>query len=191
MSQPPIDTTAITPLIRRVREGDRAAENELAQAILARFEALARRMLHKFPGVRRYEDTADLVQEAMIRLLRSLREVSPTNTREFFGLAAEQIRRQLLDLLKRHRQTLNRRREAAAEPASPAADDADLTRWAAFHEAVSRLPVEEREVFMLSYYHNWTQAEMAELFQVNERTVRRRWEAANASMREFLTDDPT
>ena len=42
---------------------------------------------------------------------------------------------------------------------------------------------------MLSYYHNWTQAQMAELFQVTERTVRRRWEAANTSMREFLTDD--
>ncbi len=189
MSQPPIDTTAIAPLLKRLREGDRSAENELAQAILARFEALARRMLHKFPGVRRYEDTADLVQESMIRLLRSLREVSPTNTREFFGLAAEQIRRQLLDLLKRHKQALNKRREAAAEPASPA-DDADLTRWAAFHEAVSQLPVEEREVFMLSYYHNWTQAEMAELFQVEERTIRRRWKAANTSMREFLTDDP-
>ena len=43
---------------------------------------------------------------------------------------------------------------------------------------------------MLSYYHNWTQVEMAELFQVNERTVRRRWEAANLSMREFLNDEP-
>ena len=126
MSQPPIDTTAITPLLKRLREGDRTAENELASVILARFEALARRMLHKFPGVKRYEDTADLVQESMIRLLRSLREVSPTNTREFFGLAAEQIRRQLLDLLKRHRQALTRRRETVAEPATPADSDADL-----------------------------------------------------------------
>jgi RNA polymerase sigma factor (sigma-70 family) len=188
MAETPLDTTAITPLIKRLQAGDKQAENELASAVLARFEALARKMLHKFPGVRRYEDTADLVQEAMIRLLRSLREVSPANTREFFGLAAEHIRRQLLDLVKRHRQALTRQREAVAEPATAA--DGDLGRWEAFHEAVARLPAEEREVFMLSYYHSWTQAQMAELFQVTDRTIRRRWEAANQSMREFLTDDP-
>jgi RNA polymerase sigma factor (sigma-70 family) len=43
---------------------------------------------------------------------------------------------------------------------------------------VERLPVREREVVGLVFYHGWTQAQVAELFQVNERTVRRWWESA-------------
>jgi DNA-directed RNA polymerase specialized sigma24 family protein len=33
-------------------------------------------------------------------------------------------------------------------------------------------------VLGLVFYHGWTQAQIAELFQVDERTVRRRWQAA-------------
>ena len=50
----------------------------------------------------------------------------------------------------------------------------DLDRWTALHEAAERLPVEEREVFGLTFYHGWTQQQIGELFGVDERTVRRR-----------------
>jgi RNA polymerase sigma factor (sigma-70 family) len=43
---------------------------------------------------------------------------------------------------------------------------------------VDGLPVAEREVVGLVFYHGWTQAQIAELFQVDERTVRRRWQSA-------------
>jgi DNA-directed RNA polymerase specialized sigma24 family protein len=33
-------------------------------------------------------------------------------------------------------------------------------------------------VFSLSFYHAWTQQQIAELLGVTERTVRRRWQAA-------------
>ena len=62
----------------------------------------------------------------------------------------------------------------------------DLDRWRAFHEAVHRLPAEEREVFMLTFYHGWTQPEIATLFQVDERTIRRRWQAASVRLAEIL-----
>ena len=54
----------------------------------------------------------------------------------------------------------------------------DLERWCLFHQQVEQLPPEEREVVGLIFYHEWTQAQVAELFQVNVRTVRRRWESA-------------
>jgi RNA polymerase sigma factor (sigma-70 family) len=41
-----------------------------------------------------------------------------------------------------------------------------------------QLPVEEREVVSLTYYHGWTQAEVATLLQVTVRTVQRRWQSA-------------
>jgi RNA polymerase sigma-70 factor (ECF subfamily) len=47
----------------------------------------------------------------------------------------------------------------------------DLEDWSAFHEALERLPAREREVVSLVFYHHWTQAQIAELFQVTVRTV--------------------
>lgn len=54
----------------------------------------------------------------------------------------------------------------------------ELERWAAFHEAVGRLPAEPREVFGLAFYHGWTQRQTAELFGVDERTVLHRYREA-------------
>ena len=47
---------------------------------------------------------------------------------------------------------------------------------------VERLPVEEREVVGLIYYHGWTQQQVAELLGVSERTVRRHWVSAVARL---------
>ncbi len=186
MTHAAFDSMTLGVLLRRSRTGDRTADNELASAVLARFETLARGMLNRYPGVRRFEETADVVQEAMIRLLRALRQVTPADTRQFFGLAAEQIRRQLLDLVKRYRRVAKIGSVDIQEPPAPA--DEDLDRWQAFHEAADTLPVEQREVFMLGYYHGWKQVEMAELFQVNERTIRRRWDEAYKAMKAHLKD---
>ena len=41
----------------------------------------------------------------------------------------------------------------------------------------------------LIYYHGWTQAQVAELFQVNVRTVRRWWEAALVKLHRVLKGD--
>jgi RNA polymerase sigma-70 factor (ECF subfamily) len=150
-------------------------------------------MLRGFPGVRRAEDTGDVLQGATIRLLRALRAVAPGSTREYFGLAAEQIRRELLNLARRYRGDRGRNLplspsdpNGAHDPVDPAPPVDDLERWAAFHQAVERLPAEEREVFALSFYHGWTQARIAELLGVDERTVRRRWRSGCSRLYERL-----
>ena len=40
------------------------------------------------------------------------------------------------------------------------------------------MPAEEREAFSLTFYHGWTQAQIADLFGVDERTARRRMRRA-------------
>jgi RNA polymerase sigma-70 factor (ECF subfamily) len=192
-------TTQLHAWIERIRAGDAAARDELVRTVLRRLEGLARKMLRRFPAVARWNETADVLQNALLRLLRSLEVVTPDSTRAFFCLAAEQVRRELLDLTRRYARrprgtpgnpdTLpppgDTGLQAPAEPAAP--DDAsELDRWTAFHEAVERLPTEEREVVGLIFYHGWTQAQVAELFGVHERTVRRRWHAACVRLNEFL-----
>jgi DNA-directed RNA polymerase specialized sigma24 family protein len=74
------------------------------------------------------------------------------------------------------------------EPADPS-DDGDLERWCQFHQKVSELLLQEREIVGLIYYHGWTQAQVAELFHVNVRTVRRWWEAALVKLHRELKDE--
>jgi RNA polymerase sigma factor (sigma-70 family) len=194
MPSPEFDPDRLRDLIARLQAGDRGAENELVRAILARFHNLARRMLKEFPDLRRLEQTGDVVQDALLRLLRALREVTPQSTRDLFNLAAEQIRRQLLDLARRHKRppvvSLSRSDDSSSGdgtgPADPSPLVSDLDRWEQFHAAAADLPAEQREVFMLTYYHGWTQAQIAELFQVDERTIRRRWQGACLALNKAL-----
>jgi RNA polymerase sigma-70 factor (ECF subfamily) len=76
---------------------------------------------------------------------------------------------------------------AAAAAVDTPPDDMEL--WTRFHEAVERLPAEEREVVSLTFYHDWTQAQIAELFGVDERTVRRRWQAACLKLHRLVGGD--
>ena len=182
MPEPELDSDELRDLVARTRAGDREAEDRPIRAVLGRFENLARRMLNRFPDLRQWAQTADVAQEAMLRLLRALRSVSPQTTRDFFNLAAEQIRRQLIDLARQYRRVpvqalpVGDSSGDGSDPPAPAGTD--LERWEHFHEAVAKLPAEQREVIGLTFYHGWTQARIAELFGVDERTIRRRWREA-------------
>jgi RNA polymerase sigma-70 factor (ECF subfamily) len=192
MHESPLDTVRLHACLDALRAGDRRAADELLAATCGRLEQLARRMLKKFPNVRRWADTDDILQNALLRLLRTLEALRPASTADFANLAALHIRRELLDLARHFRGRLDRPgdRAAAALAAPGAAPERggadDLELWGAFHEAVERLPAAEREVVGLTFYHGWTQAQIAELFAVDERTVRRRWRSACLRLGEAL-----
>jgi RNA polymerase sigma factor (sigma-70 family) len=165
--------------VARWQGGDRAAADELLRAVAVRLERLARKMLRDFPRVRALADTCDVVSAASMRLLNALRSVRPASTREFFTLSAVQIRRELLDLADTHtrRRTVEMKQSQAEAIAAPSvAEEVDL--WCAFHQAVEALPLEEREVVSLIFYHDWKQHQVGELLGVDERTVRRYWRSA-------------
>ena len=177
--------------------GDLKGRDSLARLATARLEPLARKMLRGFPNVHRWEETDDVLQNAIMRLLHTLANIRPDSTRDFFNLAAVHIRRELLDLARHHRkrtgQTEPGAEESGADPLAQlpeqAAGMAELERWSSFHENVESLPVEEREVVGLIFYHGWTQAQVAELFSISDRTVRRRWEEALQKLRSQETGD--
>lgn len=196
LTQPEFHSVQLQGLLARVREGDLAARDELLRVVCQRLERLARKMLRQFPNVGRWADTNDVLQNALLRLLRSLQAIQPASTREFFGLAAAHIRRELLDMARHYDGPLGvgARHEsqvidAAAVPGeSDLPGDADLEKWCAFHREVEQLPVEEREVVGLIFYHGWSQQDVAALFQVTTRTVQRRWQSALRKLRKLLTE---
>jgi RNA polymerase sigma factor (sigma-70 family) len=196
MSVTSLHTTHLQDCFRRLHAGEAVAENELLRAAGDRLERLARRMLREFPNVRRCADSDDVFQGAVLRLLRSLRQLdtAPASVRDFLGLAAAHIRRELLDLARRCG-TAKRRGEVLLDgtdsstgfdPEASAEDRDELDDWRCFHEAVEKLPVAEREVIGLRFYHGWSETDIAALFGVTERTVRRRWAAGCARLSETL-----
>ena len=179
MSAPSLHTAELHVLVDRMRAGDRAAADDLLRVTSARLERLARKMLAGYPAARGQGDTDDVLQGALIRLVRSLEAVRPDSTRSFFNLAAVHMRRELLDLGRAAacRPVFDKMPSDGGESEGLLVErsDSDLDRWTRLHTAVEELPMEEREVFSLTFYHRWKQAQIAELLGISDRQVRRLW----------------
>ena len=148
-------------------------------------------------ALRRWEETGDVLQNASMRLYRTLEQITPKDVREFFRLASLNIRRELLDLVKHycgpqgqdarhatwHQGDDSGTRPEAAQPAGED-DPVRLAAWAEFHKQIEALPEEDREVFDLIWYQGLPQAEVAGLLNMSERTVKRRWQAARLRLYE-------
>lgn len=190
MTDPACDTVWLHDRVGKLRAGDRAAADDLMRAVCGRLDRLARKMLRGYPVVRSGADTGDVVQGAAVRLSNALLAVVPTSTREFAGLAALQVRRELIDLARHHASRGANRRVADPGTAdfgtAGGESPGELELWSDFHVAVDRLPDDEREVFGLLYYHGHTRKQAAELLGVAERTVYRTWAAACERLSEQL-----
>jgi RNA polymerase sigma-70 factor (ECF subfamily) len=183
-----LHTASLHDLMARFQAGDNGALDVLIRRTEERLALFTRRMLAHFPAVRAREQGEDVLQNVLIRLTRALRQQTPRSVRDFFGLAAVHIHRELLDLARSHarRPTVG----LAAEPPAPADDPSELDRWAALHKAVERLPADRREVFGLTFYHGWKQSQIAELLGASERQVRRLWIDACLRLKEAVGDLP-
>jgi len=182
-------------LIDKVLGGDEVARSALLDHACDRLLRLTRKMLHARPDLRRWEQTDDVFQSAMIRLHRAVVDVKPESVRHFFNLAAVQIRRTLLDLAKHHRGHAAKH-HTDGQPADDeggslhdrAEQPEDLEAWSAFHAQVEVLPDEEKEVVNLLFYEALTQEEAASVLGISLRTVKRRWHSARCRLREKLNE---
>ena len=200
MAESPNSSTQIQLRLDRLRAGDEQARGELLNFACARLSRLARKMLRSYPGVRQWEQTDDVFQNAMVRLCRSLEDVKPASVRSFFNLAAVQIRRELIDLARHYHGPRGLGRHHAGpvgsegsphapaqpDPGSDTDDPARLADWTDFHDQVEALAGDEKEIFHLLWYQGLSQAEAAAILGVTERVVRYRWRAARLKLLERL-----
>ncbi len=186
-------TAHLQGCLDRLRAGDPAARTELLNGACERLDQLTRVMLRDYRRLKRWEETADVRQNALVRLYRALEQVAPASLRDFYRLAACQIRRELIDLARHHYGPEGRGgkhesvagRDSGAEAEASGPEPADLTyhpdrlaAWGEFHEQIDALPDEEREVFDLVWYQGLTHAAAADLLGVSTKTVQRRWHGA-------------
>jgi RNA polymerase sigma-70 factor (ECF subfamily) len=160
-------------------------------------------MLNRFPRVRRWEESDDVLQNVLLRLDRTLEKVPLDSPRHFLALAARYIRNHLIDLYRHyygphgpgtHHATPDPRRPGGAPLDAAAApgphDPAVRTDWIALHEQIDALPEQEREAVDLLHFQGMSQAEAAALLGVSVRTIRRRWQAARLRLAEPLGGEP-
>jgi RNA polymerase sigma-70 factor (ECF subfamily) len=191
-------TGRVQHLLDRLRQGDEEARKELINASCERLRSLAHIMIKDYPRLRRWEETADVLQNALLRLYRALQTLTPPSPRDFYRLAALEVRRELLDLARHyfgpHGEGENRQSQAGrsgsgasvAGPGDLSLEPGQLALWSEFHQQVSALPEEEREVFDLIWYQDLSQTEAAQLLGVCARTVKRRWQSACLKLHEGL-----
>ena len=189
-------TAQIQNCLDRLRRGDGAARQDLIAAACERLRRLTHRMLRDYPGVGRWEQTDDVMQNAMLRLCRALDDLPLETPRDFLRVAALQVRRELLDLARRHSgpeglgpnhaSRAGGPAERPPDPGESTADPARLSAWTRFHEKVEALPDDEKDIFDLLWYQELTAAEAARVLGVSESTVKRRWQAARRRLHDLL-----
>ncbi len=191
--------TQLQNLIDRALSGDSTANEELLHHSCERLLRLTRRMFHGYPLLRRWEGTDDVFQNSMVRLHRALANVRVESVRHYFNLAATQIRRELLDLVKHHfgPEGGGANHHTDGQPADESGgvlharseEPVDLEGWQQFHAYIEKLPEEELEVFDLLYYEGLSQEEAARVLGISVRTLKRRWQAAKIKLHEVLSRD--
>jgi hypothetical protein len=140
------DTGVTGELLDRLRAGDEEARNCLVAHACERLRCLTRRMLKGYPGVHRWEQTGDVLHNALLRLFPALEATTPESVRHFYNLAALEIRRELIDLGRRDRGRTTTRTGRARVRTSGAGQStgiqtarASLTRWRSGRSFTRRL----------------------------------------------------
>src|SRR5262249_27111768 len=77
-------STQLQAWIDRIKAGDQTAHAELLNHACERLRRLTRKMLQDFSGVRRWEETDDVCQNALLRLHRALQAVPLESVEQFF-----------------------------------------------------------------------------------------------------------
>jgi RNA polymerase sigma factor (sigma-70 family) len=191
----------LADLLRRMQAKDRDAREQVLAHFCQQLQRHAHKMLQGFPGLKRWVQTDDVFQNAMMRLLRALDDVCPESPEHFLRLASLQIRRELIDLARHHFGPEGRGAHHATncppcdtskegtplyEQANMTTEPSRLAAWAEFHEQIQQLPEEERQVFDLLWYQELTQPQAAAILGLSERTLKRRWQSARLRLHEKM-----
>jgi RNA polymerase sigma-70 factor (ECF subfamily) len=187
-------TTVIQGWVDRLQNGDDSARAALLECANERLGRLARKMIRGYPGVARWEQAEDVLQNALIRLDRALQAAAPPTALDFYRLAAALLRRELIDLARHYSGSEGQGAHHATWAGSgqdPEISETTwspdtLAQWTEFHRQVEALEDDDRALFDLLWYQGLTQAEAAAALGVAEKTVNRRWVAARLRLSDAL-----
>jgi RNA polymerase sigma factor (TIGR02999 family) len=170
-------------IIQALQTGNREADRQRLEVVYGELH----RMASRFIRAERREHTlhaTSLLSEACIRLLVDMRDKDWQNRAHFFGVAAQVMRRILVDDVRMQR-TAKRARDQhniSLGEALPVTNE-HSDELVALDEALSRLAQfdsRQSRVVELRFSGGLTEEETAEALGVSRRTVKREWKIAKA-----------
>jgi RNA polymerase sigma factor (TIGR02999 family) len=175
-------THEITELLIAWSDGDQAALEKLAPLVNRELHRLAKRyMAGERPG--HILQTTALVNEAYLRLI-DWKNVRWENRAHFFSLAAQVMRRVLVDTARAERRAKRggaALRVSLTEAAGTAEEQsADLVALDDALDALAALDPRQSRVVELRFFGGLSLEEIAEVLKVSVGTVRRDWSLAQA-----------
>jgi RNA polymerase sigma factor (TIGR02999 family) len=179
----------VTQLLGQWQGGDREALNALTPLVYNELRRLAQSYINRERPNHTLQGTA-LVHEAYLRLIDQ-RQVEWRSRNHFFALAAELIRRILVDharakvAAKRGGRNVKLSFEDAMEPAVN--QDLDLVALDDALQLLARTDPQQSRIVELRYFAGLKIEETAEVLQISPATVKRDWTVAKAFLkREML-----
>lgn len=158
---PPQEATI--SLIRRVRDGDAQAQDQLLRRFLPVLRRWARGRLPK--RVRDLQETEDIVQVALLNSLRRIDHFASETPGAFLLYLRTALLNEIRDEIRRHR----RRPEFQEidgdldrlETAAPVAELAGSDSFAAYQHALATLPKRQQELLLMRIEFGMSYAEIA------------------------------
>ena len=181
-------TNEITDLLLAWNDGEQAALEKLVPLVEIELRRLARSYMRRERAGHTLQTTA-LINEVYLRLINA-RRVSWTNRAHFFGVAAQVMRRILVDHARRHRASkrgdgvqcvsIDEAKDSAAPNDVPIlALDSALDRLAEIDGELAR-------IVELRAFGGLTIDEAAHLLKVSPSTAKRDWRTAKAWLKREL-----
>jgi RNA polymerase sigma factor (TIGR02999 family) len=174
----------LTALLRDASEGDQNALDRLMPLVYGELRKIAASYLRQERKDHTLQPTA-LVHEAYLRLTNQ-RDMAWQNRAHFFGIAAQMMRRILVDHARK-RQAAKRDasawKVATAEVDGGAESAPELLALDRALEELEKIDPQQAKIVELRFFGGLTVEETAEVAGISPRTVKREWRTAKAWLR--------
>ncbi len=174
----------VTVLLQQANRGDAAAGSELFRQVQQQLHNMAEQKLSHEQAGATIQATV-LVHDAFLQLVGAEQEVDWNDRKHFYVLAAQAMRRILIDRARGRRALKRgganqRRAEVAVENIADRSPDDELL---ALHEALKELAEfdpRQAKIVELRHFGGYTVEETADLIDVSASTVKQEFAAAKA-----------
>lgn len=172
------DTGEITKLLHQIEQGNQDAYNRLVRLVRGNLKRIAANRLRRERPEHFYQ-TSDLVQEAHLRLFR-IKNIQWEGRQHFFRIAALQMRRILVDYLRRQRPEDQDNMALDDIPGLNIQSDPSILKVNDILTDLAKIDPRLALIVELRYFGGFKIEEIAEITSIPVGTVKRHWAAAKA-----------
>jgi len=185
------DSDNVTRLLLEWSDGNQQALEEMLPLIYDELRRLAHNFLYRERPGHTLQTTA-LVHEAYLKLIDQ-RDARWQNRAHFFAIAAQAMRRILIDSARQHiadKRGGGGQKLSLAEGATITPEpDSNLLALDEALNALAEIDAQQSRIIELRYFGGLTIEETAEVMKLSPATIKREWTMARAWLHQSLTNE--